>query len=178
VKTSLCTEQWDRIQILRKIWFVLGILWTSACFQISSMFLWCILVVKIWAGFSAHKYLGTFSQFRWPLIGAVGRLALRLVSTVLLVYAVMKGGGDGILFDERVLRVPPREDWMIYRGPGFLAVIWFGSMPCPFPPQKSASCLSFSGFCVSPVKLTDGKGWGERMVVESNHSIAQESLAV
>ncbi len=107
------------------------------------------------------------------------RLALGLVSTVAHVHSNEGGGeGGGILFYEHVLRVPTREDWMIYRGPGFLAVIWFGSMPCPFPPQKSASCLSFSGFCVSPVKLTDGKGWGERMVVEPNHSIAQESLAV
>ncbi len=42
-----------------------------------------------------------------------------------------------------------REYWMIYRGPGFLAVVWFGSSPT----------------CVSPVALTDGRGgkwvgWG------------------
>jgi hypothetical protein len=26
------------------------------------------------------------------------------------------------------------EYWMIYRGPGFLAVVWFGSSLTPFPP--------------------------------------------
>ncbi len=34
-----------------------------------------------------------------------------------------------------------REYWMIYRGPGFLAVVWFGSSPTPPP---SANCLSLS----------------------------------
>ncbi len=28
-----------------------------------------------------------------------------------------------------VVGAPPREYWMIYRGPGFLAVVWFGSSP-------------------------------------------------
>ncbi len=55
-----------------------------------------------------------------------------------------------------------RDYWMIYRGPGFLAVVWCGSffthiIP-PFPP---ASRLSFYVFlCVaSRVKLTDGRRW-------------------
>jgi hypothetical protein len=26
------------------------------------------------------------------------------------------------------------EDWTIYRGPSFLAVLWFGSTPAPSPP--------------------------------------------
>jgi hypothetical protein len=44
-----------------------------------------------------------------------------------------------------------REYWMIYRAPSFLAVVWFGSSPTPFPiPFPSASCLSFSVFlCVA-----------------------------
>jgi hypothetical protein len=40
----------------------------------------------------------------------------------------------------------PREDLMIYRGPGFLAVARFGSSPNPFPPLPAATCLSFSVF--------------------------------
>ncbi len=33
-----------------------------------------------------------------------------------------------------------REYWMIYRGPGFLAVLWFGSSPTPsLPPIPSVS---------------------------------------
>ncbi len=35
-----------------------------------------------------------------------------------------------------------REYWMIYRWPGFLAVVWFGSSPTPFSPLPSESCLS------------------------------------
>jgi hypothetical protein len=35
-----------------------------------------------------------------------------------------------------------REYWMIYRGPSFLAVVWFGSSSTPFP----LSSLSFSYF--------------------------------
>ncbi len=27
-----------------------------------------------------------------------------------------------------------REYWIIYRGPGFLAVVWYGSFPTPIPP--------------------------------------------
>ncbi len=48
-----------------------------------------------------------------------------------------------------------REHWTIYRGPGFLAVVCFGSYPISFtpPPLPSASfslCLSLP---VSPVEL-------------------------
>ncbi len=35
---------------------------------------------------------------------------------------------------------------MIYRGPGFLAVVWFGSSPQPLTPLPSPSRLSFSVF--------------------------------
>ncbi len=31
---------------------------------------------------------------------------------------------------------PSTEYWMIYRGPGFLAVVWFGSSPTPSPVSK------------------------------------------
>jgi hypothetical protein len=38
----------------------------------------------------------------------------------------------------------------MYRRPGILAVVWFGSTPTPFPPLPAASCLSFSIFlCVA-----------------------------
>ncbi len=37
-----------------------------------------------------------------------------------------------------------RWDWMIYRGPGFLAAAWFGSSPTPFAPSRvSISKLDF-----------------------------------
>jgi hypothetical protein len=55
-----------------------------------------------------------------------------------------------------IQREYPKEYWIIYRGPSFLAVVWFGSSPAP-PPLPSASCLSFSVFLrvASPVELTD-----------------------
>ncbi len=41
---------------------------------------------------------------------------------------------------------PSRKNWMIYRGPGFLSFVYFGSPP----PLPAASCLSFSVFlCVA-----------------------------
>jgi hypothetical protein len=50
------------------------------------------------------------------------------------------GKGPGILIT--------REYWMIYRGPGFLTVVWFGSSPAPFPP---ATVSKFSLFLSLPV---------------------------
>ncbi len=53
-----------------------------------------------------------------------------------------------------------REYCMIYRGPGFLAVVWDGSSTTHLPSiLPSATFLSFS---VSPVKLTDRRGVGGR----------------
>ncbi len=44
-----------------------------------------------------------------------------------------------------------REYLILYRGPGFLAVVWYGSSPLHLtPPHPSASCPSFSDFlCVA-----------------------------
>jgi hypothetical protein len=36
-----------------------------------------------------------------------------------------------------------RVHWIIYRGPGFLAVVWFGSSPTPSPVSKLSPYLSF-----------------------------------
>ncbi len=54
-----------------------------------------------------------------------------------------------------------REDWMIYKGPGFLAVVWFVRLhahPLLRPSRHQVASLSHS--CVSPVELTDGMGRG------------------
>ncbi len=49
-----------------------------------------------------------------------------------------------------------REIWIIYRGPGLLVVVWFGSSPTLSPPLTSASCLSLSQSpYVSPVELNN-----------------------
>jgi hypothetical protein len=50
-----------------------------------------------------------------------------------------------------------REYCMIYRGPGFLAVILFGSSLTP-PPISHRKVVSLSRpSCTSPAKLTDGR---------------------
>ncbi len=52
---------------------------------------------------------------------------------------------------------------MIYRWPGFLAVVWFGSSPTPFPSSFRQQVVSLSKSShVSPVKLIDGRRgrWG------------------
>ncbi len=44
----------------------------------------------------------------------------------------------------------PGEYWLIYRGSGFLAFIWYGSSPTPYLPFPTTNCLSFSVFlCVA-----------------------------
>ncbi len=57
----------------------------------------------------------------------------------------------------------PREYWIIYKRPGFLAFVRFGSSSTPFrPPLPSVSCLSF--FLSLPVccrsTLLTGEGGG------------------
>jgi hypothetical protein len=52
-----------------------------------------------------------------------------------------------------------REDWMIYRGPGFLAIVLFSSMPNPSPPSlviMLSIFLSLPMCCRS--RLLAGKG--------------------
>jgi hypothetical protein len=51
-----------------------------------------------------------------------------------------------------------REDLMIYRWPGFVAVAWFGTTPTSFPGQRGVSLSS----CVSAVELTDERGGSGR----------------
>ncbi len=59
--------------------------------------------------------------------------------------------GSSSILSLRQLSGWTREYWMIYRGPGYLAVVWSCSSPRqPPPPLPSASCLSFSVFlCVA-----------------------------
>ncbi len=57
------------------------------------------------------------------------------------------------------LKLLIRDYWMIYRRPGFLAVVDFGSSPTHL---SSASCLSFSFFlCVAGRAYWRGGGVGE-----------------
>jgi hypothetical protein len=81
------------------------------------------------------------------------------------------------------LKPMSRENWMIYRGPGFLAVVWFGSTPTPSSPLSRQQVLSL------PVcdGWRDGEGMGrgakshdcEKALPSINHTIlsAQTVLA-
>ncbi len=71
-----------------------------------------------------------------------------------------------------------REYWMIYRGPGFLSVVWFGSNPSPL---SSACCLSFPIFlCVAHRLLTgEGRGWrgwGRSQIIRRRESPVYKSF--
>ncbi len=59
------------------------------------------------------------------------------------------------------------------RGPGFLAVEWFGSSPTP-PPPPSASCLSFSVFpCVaSRAYWRESGGCARSQIIRPRESLA------
>jgi hypothetical protein len=60
---------------------------------------------------------------------------------------------------------------MIYKGPGFLAVVYdLAPSPPPLSPLPSASCLFF--LLRSPVELTDWNGGGGGRV--SNHTTVRK----
>ncbi len=63
------------------------------------------------------------------------------------------------------------EDWMIYRGPGFLAVVWFGSTPAPSPVSNLTLSVFKGCRCSS---LLTGKEGGEGVGVEPNPTIARK----
>jgi hypothetical protein len=63
---------------------------------------------------------------------------------------------------------------MIYRGPGFLAVVGFGSTPTPFPSPVSKLPLFLSlPMCRRSCLLTE-EGGGEGVDVEPNHTTARK----
>ncbi len=71
-----------------------------------------------------------------------------------------------------------KEYWMIYRGPGFLAVL-FGSSPPPRPSLLSRSYISFAVFPSVASRDTDGRGGaisydGEKAWFSINHSILSD----
>ncbi len=63
---------------------------------------------------------------------------------------------------------------MIYRVPGFLAVVTSSPHPIPLSRQQVVSLSQSS--CVLPVELTDGRGW-EGVGEEPNHT-RRESLVL
>jgi hypothetical protein len=64
----------------------------------------------------------------------------------------------------------PREFWMIFKGTGFFAVVWFGSSPTPSPPL---STLDRQHTGRLERQLSHGRGgWG--LGEEPNHSSARK----
>jgi hypothetical protein len=61
--------------------------------------------------------------------------------------------------NECILFVLDREYWMIYGAPGFLLVVWFGSMPTPFS-LSSQQVSSFSVFLCDASRQSPGGGRG------------------
>jgi hypothetical protein len=90
------------------------------------------------------------------------------------------------LINKSNLFSPPRnvlytESIEIYRGPGFLAVVWFCPTPTHLPPSRQQVVTLSQSSCVSPVELTDGgEGWAWSQIIRSlawpsrNHSIVSD----
>ncbi len=57
-----------------------------------------------------------------------------------------------------IIRVS-REYWIIYRGTGFLAVVWFGSLPTPSPPLLSVTSTGAHRKTEKKRQLADRRGW-------------------
>ncbi len=56
--------------------------------------------------------------------------------------------------------VHTREYWMIYRRPGFLAVVWFGSSPTPLSHEQVSLFLSLPVCCRSSLLTGEGERGG------------------
>ncbi len=73
-----------------------------------------------------------------------------------------------------------KEYWVIYRGPGFLAVVWFGSAPTHFHPLFRQQVIFLSQFsCVPPYELNngrggegEGRGWARSQIIRPRESLA------
>ncbi len=70
-----------------------------------------------------------------------------------------------------------RDHWMIYRGLGFLTVVWFGSSPPPPTSLPSVSCRH-GGRLRKRDSFVTGDGGGEGVGEKPNHQITRrpESL--
>ncbi len=66
-----------------------------------------------------------------------------------------------------------REYWIIYRGPGFLAFLWFGSSPTPSPPVSKFDRRHTGRFSNKDKLLTGrGEGWGgESKIIRRRESL-------
>ncbi len=63
-----------------------------------------------------------------------------------------------------------REYWMTYSGPGFLAVVWFGSPPTPPHPLPSVD-RRHTGSLKKRDNLLTGYGWGRSQIIRPQESL-------
>ncbi len=75
-----------------------------------------------------------------------------------------------------IFRAVTRAYWMIYRGPCFLAVVWFSSSPTPSHSPVSKLDRRFTGRMRKRNNLLTGEGW--RMWARSQIIPLQESMAL
>jgi hypothetical protein len=70
-------------------------------------------------------------------------------------------------------RLCTREYWTIYRGPGFLASVWFGSSPTPSPPTlpSESSTGDHIGRLIKRDNLAEGDGGGMRQIMRQRESL-------
>ncbi len=85
-------------------------------------------------------------------------------------FTAYRAGFVNIIFFFLLIAI--REDWMIYRGLSFLAVVWFGSTPNPFSPSvnKLSLFLSFPVSSLLPKETEEGSG------VEPNHTTVESRI--
>jgi hypothetical protein len=57
---------------------------------------------------------------------------------------------------------------MIYRGPGFLAIVWFGSSPTPLP-LSCQRIVSLPSLLVTDGR--EGRGWGRSQIIRRRESL-------
>ncbi len=69
-----------------------------------------------------------------------------------------------------------REYWIICRGPGFLAVVWLGSSPTPFPPPLVCRLNRLdTGSLRKRKKFAHGRGergWARSQIIQHWESLA------
>jgi len=85
------------------------------------------------------------------------------------VAAVLQDSSKPLLFSKNEwveCWIGSREYWLIYRGPGFLAVVCFGSSPPPLPP----SCQQLVSLSQSS-EISAGRGWARSQIIPGRESL-------
>jgi hypothetical protein len=75
------------------------------------------------------------------------------------------------------LMVSCREYWMIYRGPGFIAVVWYGSSPThSLPPVSKLSLFLSLSVCRRTRAFWLERGWERSQIIRRRESLVLYKL--